>query len=214
MNIIKKQQNFKILFIISSIVVAIFALMYFFKLASGGVSENLYITDFNNLEKMSGVSDNIFVGKVTKYLGDSKKNTSKRTPEYEDIIATFDVEVILNIKGKASKKVKIVQGIDGLRMRKGVLEEGKTYIFSTADMGNNKYAIQMHKNTRIELTKEDLKDLNKSKKVLEFKKAYVNEITFDSMIEFKNAFKKLPKSEKEKLKKEVLKSEFGGEVRK
>jgi len=73
MNIIKKQQNFKILFIISSIVVAIFALMYFFKLASGGVSENLYITDFNNLEKMSGVSDNIFVGKVTKYLGDSKK---------------------------------------------------------------------------------------------------------------------------------------------
>jgi len=143
-----------------------------------------------------------------------KKNTSKRTPEYEDIIATFDVEVILNIKGKASKKVKIVQGIDGLRMRKGVLEEGKTYIFSTADMGNNKYAIQMHKNTRIELTKEDLKDLNKSKKVLEFKKAYVNEITFDSMIEFKNAFKKLPKSEKEKLKKEVLKSEFGGEVRK
>ena len=214
MNIIKKQQNFKILFIISSIVVAIFALMYFFKLAIGGVSENLYITDFNNLEKMSGVSDNIFVGKVTKYLGDSKKNTSKRTPEYEDIIATFDVEVILNIKGKAPKKVKIVQGIDGLRMRKGVLEEGKTYIFSTMDMGNNKYAIQMHKNTRIELTKEDLEDLNKSKKVLEFKKAYVNEITFDSTIEFKNAFKKLPKSEKEKLKKEVLKSEFGGEVRK
>ena len=224
MNIIKKQQNYKVLFIIGIILIVFFSLIYFLNLSKKVEVEKISVANFDNLKELVGTSDNIFIGKVMENLGSSKKPI-KNTKGNDFIVSgilytTFDVEVISNIKGKASKKIKLLEG-GGYNGKKyfnkhglDSLKEGKIYLFTTTHLKDNLYGILGHKNAMIKLTKEDLKDLNKSKKVLEFKKAYVNEITFDSTIEFKNAFKKLPKSEKEKLKKEVLKSEFGGEVRK
>ena len=201
MNTIKKQRNFKVLFIISGILVGIFALIYLVNLfndKSKSITTYEYITDFNNLEKVSGISDNIFVVKITKNSG-SLLNWHSRD---------FEGEVLLNIKGKAPKKIKLSESAEGYVMVNRAkmdlsLKKGKIYLLSVAHVKDNLYSVLEHENTVIELTKEDLKDLNKNKKVLEFKKAYINEIPLKNAYS-ENTFKKLPEKEQKKLKKEVL----------
>lgn len=132
-----------------------------------------FITDVGDDKNLAGVSDNIFVAKITGQTG--TKALSKH-PETQ-----YSAEVIENIKGSLKGTITINQtgGHRGSRLYivKGdnIIEEGKTYLFAA------RYNAQEDWYTVVPIYGKLIinNDTDNKNLVDRFKKAYKEEIKFE-----------------------------------
>ncbi len=199
MNIIKEKINKKIF--IGLISVILITAIYLILPVERANIDSMYVTNLDNNEKMIGLNDNVFVVKILKNRGPEKKN--------KIIVTNYEAEVLMNIKGNASKNIIVTQDAGYKNFKKtlvvpenlDLLKEGSIYILSTRSGGDVKYGLTSHRNTMIKIEEKDFKN---NPKILEFKKAYINEIPYRNR-ESKNSFKNLSEEKKEKLKAEIVK---------
>lgn len=180
-----------------------------------------YIADFDDVNKVSGFAEDIFVAKIVENLG-----TYDNGEEwiYETL---FQVETLYNIKWKNNKKINVVQmAWYDLQWNLHLphwteyLKEGNIYLLTTAwenprrvlshenwshllatmDEVNQKMT-DSSSNSRKKIEKEVIKD---SRVIKEFREAYKNEVYYDENEDWKykissekNAYKNLWKKEKE-----------------
>lgn len=185
-------------------------------------SDANYIADFSDSRKVLWTSENVFIAKVVK------NNWTYITDEPGPQQTVFDVEVIYNIKGQLSgtKKVLQIWWYDSmwtlyLPHWTTYLQEWDIYLLTTS--WGEPYHILSHENgshlissktdydSRIAAVWWDQKKAEKeliknSTKVKEFRKAYKDEIYFETyegekykISSEKNAYKNLNVSEKKSL---------------
>ena len=149
------------------------------------------IADFNDQKQVAGASHNIFIGEITKQIGNKSRGSIPETQ--------YEVKVLKDIKGKQKNKIVLNQqggyrenaeGQEELVLVEGdkLLQEGKLYLFAT------RYSEEDNWHTVIPNAGDILIDgeEKKNKLIKEFTAAYENQ----SVPEF---FKKINENGKGKV---------------
>ena len=143
----------------------------------GGLDGNnnaLSAIDYSDNKKLMGGSHNVFVARITRYLGDTNRGIG---PESQ-----YEAEIVYNIKGELADKV-IVNATGGEVGEKITLNSGSTYVLATRYSAQyDWYTVNSHPSvTKLirsdsTLTIDDLKKISlKDERVHELLTAYVNE---------------------------------------
>ncbi len=140
-----------------------------------------------------GVSHVVFVGKITKKIGQTAGETGPLTQ--------YEVQVIQNIKGTLVGSVILNQeggyenGILSLVEGQSLLRVGTTYILSARTDGNGNYLVIPHPRGRIVVTTKSNLSLEKlislavaDKNMIAMQNAYIHEIPFQIDIDKGNNF--------------------------
>ncbi|GAB2024969.1 hypothetical protein OfM1_10400 [Lactovum odontotermitis] len=145
-----------------------------------------YAVDPNNLEALSGIVDNVFVGEVIKEIETIYPKPAK-TP-----FTVYEVKVIENLKGEFSESKSVRLYKDGGHAENGTLyiyeddempEKGNYYIFATYTQNPNRdlpagSIVASGMNSTIPLNNSGSVAL-KSNKVKEFQDAVANQTPFE-----------------------------------
>ncbi len=155
-------------------------------------SEALYVADFSDNRKLVGASQNVFVAKVIKQVGN------------EDIgigpVTQFEVEIVYNIKGTLSGSIEVLQqigyenGILHVPHGGSLLQLGETYLLATRNRnGQGWYYINSHQNGSKLISRDSNLDIvqlqslaKNDEKVIELQEAYKNEILLEDDIRTNN----------------------------
>lgn len=142
-----------------------------------------YAVNPENTEELVGFHDNVFVGKVVKWLGNKQPKEGEFSIPYNE----YEVEVLDNLKGELKDKV-VIQKMGGYN-EKNVLvlmgeedkkdrlpELGKSYIFIAGIDEEGKLIID-GSYSQIEV-KEKMADSRTKKEIQKYKKAVRNQIPY------------------------------------
>lgn len=149
-------------------------------------SELISRVDFSDSEKMVGYHHNVFVAKVNKFI--------KTESIEKQLISSFEVEILKNIKGKAPEKITVYQSggyrsIVKIEDGAELLKEGNIYLLATGGDSEYRYSLLNHPNTIIKIAdkndyEREIKNntlnqfIDKNKTVIEMENAYKNEKYF------------------------------------
>ncbi|WP_078410727.1 hypothetical protein [Priestia abyssalis] len=136
------------------------------------VSQGNPVADTSNIRELVGISDNVFIGKVTEQVG---TKSIRARPETQ-----FKVEVLNNIKGDLHETVKVNQQ-GGYEWNKIILiegdkllEKGKTYLFATRYLESENWHTVIPVDGYIQIFNQE----EQAKLVEKYSKAYEEEIPF------------------------------------